>query len=225
MASVTVSGNLYCSDGTIIPLQNTSQAEGTEFTLQTNSTYTVAAANIGDFAPGKTVQAGYILAPNGISYAYILRQGSIVGLIPVGVKGVINKSPLNLPVPVVLQPGDIVRCLHLTAAARNLAVYAVTSSSQRIFVVTPSGGASNAPSDLQTTNGLGDTLQGQTITQIMTTSIDGSKVDGGGALALNEVGQVIGCNPLSNPASVQPRFTMVSIPIALNYAWTVVTTS
>ena len=52
MASVTVSGFLNCSDGTVIPLQNTSQAEGTEFTLQTNATYTVSQQNAGDYAPG-----------------------------------------------------------------------------------------------------------------------------------------------------------------------------
>jgi uncharacterized membrane protein len=224
MATVTVSGNLYCSDGTIIPLQ-TDIVEGTETTLQTNGDYTVASQDIGNYAPGKTVTHGYVLGVNNMSYAYILRQGSIVGLISIGLKGVMNKAPLPLPVPVTLSPGDICRALPSTAASRLCAVYAITGSSQRIFTVTPSGGATNEPIDLQTSNNLGDTLNNQTITQMMTVSVDGSKIKGGGVLALNEVGQVIGCNATANPAHVQPRFSMVNIPVALNYTWTLVTAS
>lgn len=224
MANVTVSGNLYCSDGTIIPLQKT-MTEGTEADLTTNTSRTVSAMNIGDYAPGKTVTAGYVLGANGMSYAFVLRQGSIVGLIPPGVKGVMNKSPIDLPVAVTLQPGDVVRAMTSTASSRLASIYAVAGTDQRIFTVTPSGGATNEPVDLQTSNGLGDTLNGKVITKILTTSIDGNKIDGGGVVALNETGQVVGCNPASNPTSVQPRFTNVNIPVALNYVWNLVTSS
>lgn len=224
MANVTVSGNLYCSDGTIIPLEAT-LAEGTETNLTTNTTYSVSAMNIGDYAPGKTVTAGYVLGANNMSYCYILRQGSIVGLIPVGVKGVMNKSPIDLPVAVTLIPGDVVRAMTSTASSRLCAVYAVAGTDQRIFTSTPSGGATNQVTDLQTGNTLGDTLTGKVVNMIMTTSIDGSKVDGGGVVALNEVGQVVGCNPTSNPTSVQPRFTNVNIPVGLNYVFNLVTSS
>lgn len=225
MASVTVSGNLYCGDGTIIPLEAT-LTEGTEGNLTTNTTYSVSAQNIGDYAPGKVVQSGYVLGHNMMSYCYVLRQGLIVGLIPVGMKGVMNKSPIDLPVPVTLQPGDICRAMTSTAASRLLSVYTVAGNVQRIFKSTTASGTTE-PVDLQTGNSLGDTLGAgnQVITQILTTSIDGNKINGGGVLALNEVGQVVGCNPTANPTTTQPRFTMVNIPVSLNYKWTVVASS
>jgi len=161
-----------------------------------------------------------------MSYAYILRKGSIVGLLPVGVKGVMNKSPIDLPIPVVLEPGDVVRAMTSTASSRLASIYAVgADGSQRIYTVTPSGAATNEPVDLQTSNSLGDTQNGTSLTMIMTTSIDGNKINGGGAIARNEVGQVVGCNPASNPTAVQPRFTMVNIPVGLNYKWALVTSS
>jgi hypothetical protein len=226
MASVTVSGFLNCSDGTVIPLQNTSQAEGTEFTLQTNATYTVSQQNVGDYAPGRTIISGSIQAPNGISYAYILRQGLVAAILPVSIKGTSGAGGFPLCAPFTLQPGDQVRCLHLTATARNLAVCVYTNRGvSRIFTVTPSGAATNEPVDLQTGNSVGDTLQGQVVTKAFVTSVDGSKIDGGGCLMLNEAGTVSGAIPANNPINSDVYYSMVSIPCALNYAWTVVTTS
>ena len=59
MATNTVTGCLQCSDGTNIPLK-AELAEGTESNLTTNTVYTVTAANVGDFAPGKTVVSGLV---------------------------------------------------------------------------------------------------------------------------------------------------------------------
>ena len=108
MASVTVSGFLNCADGTVIPLQNTSQAEGTEFTLQTNATYTVSQQNIGDYAQGKTVTSGLVTSDNSIAYAYILRQGLVAVTLPIGSRtaGGSGANPLPLCKAFTLQPGD-----------------------------------------------------------------------------------------------------------------------
>ena len=226
MANVTVSGFLNTSSGMVIPLQNTSQAEGTEFTLQTNATYTVTQQNIGDYAPGQTIVSGSIQAPNGISYAYILRNGLVAALIPVSVKGTSCEAPLPLCAPFTLQPGDQVRVLHLAAAARNLAVCVYTNRGvSRIFTVTPSGAATNTPVDLQTGNSVGDTLQGQVVMKAFCTSVDGAKIDGGGCLMLNETGTVSGGIAANNPINAPVNFASVAIPCALNYNWTVVTTS
>lgn len=226
MADVTVSGYLNCTDGTVIPLQNTSQAEGAEFSLQTNTTYTVSAQNVGDYAPGKTIVSGSVQAPNGCSYAYILRQGLVLGLIPISNKGVSGAGALPLCAPITLQPGDQLRVLALAASARNAAVCVYTNRGvSRIFVVTPSGAATNEPVDLQTGNSVGDTLQGQQIVKAFVTSIDGTKIDGGGCLMLNEAGTVSGGIPANNPAAEAVYFSNVNIPCALNYKWTLVTSS
>jgi hypothetical protein len=201
-------------------------AEGTETNLDVNSTYAVATGvGVGDYAPGKTIVSGGVSAPNGIAYCYVLRQGIIVALIQPSIIGIQNNGNSQLPVALSLQAGDLVRCMTNTATDRECAVYAVTSSgTQRIFVVTPSGAATNNPVDLQTGLSLGSTLQGQTIVQTLATSVDGSLIDGGGVVAVNEVGQAIGVATVTDPGEAQPGYSSQKISIALNYAWQAVTT-
>jgi len=226
MANVTISGYLNCTDGTVIPLQNTSQAEGTEFDLKTNVTYTVSASNVGDYAPGKVIVSGSIQAANGIAYCYILRQGVIAALLPVSVKGASGLAAMPLCQPFQLQPGDVVRCMANSASDREAALCVYTNRGvSRIFVVTPSGAATNEPVDLQTGNSLGDTLQGQVILKAFCTSVDQSKIDGGGAVALNQEGIPVGVVPANSPIVESVYFSNVQIPVALNYTWSLVTTS
>lgn len=223
MATVNVSGILTCSDGTIIPLDTAIEETGTTAAaLQTNTDYTVSASNVGDYAPGKVITHGYIQADHNIAYAYILRQGLIATVLPIGVKGLAGSAPLPLCAPFQLQPGDIVMCLPQTAASRYTTVAVYTNRGvYRIFDVTSASGDVE-PVDLQTGNSLGDTLQGQVIVKsfcqagsLATTE----KVDGGGCLALDEKGMPVGAVP-ANSAANQPVFwSDVRIPVALNYTW------
>tara|TARA_R110002051_G_scaffold319682_2_gene404005 strand:+ start:349 stop:1029 length:681 start_codon:yes stop_codon:yes gene_type:complete len=226
MATNTVSGFLNCSDGTSIPLQ-AELAEGTESNLSVNATYAVASGvEIGDYAPGKTIVSGNVMSQNGISYCYVLRQGLIAAVIPINIEGVMSDGNTPLWTALTLQAGDVVRCMNNTAADRECAVSCITASgTNRIFIATPSTGATNLLLDLQTGNNLGSTLQGETIVKAFGTSVDGSLVDGGGAVAVNEVGQVVGVVPLTDPSESQPMSSTVRIPVALNYAWQVVTTA
>lgn len=225
MANVNVSGFLMCSDGTNIPLSAT-LAEGTESNLTVNTTYGVSASNIGDFAPGKVVISGTIQAQNGIAYAYILRQGLIAAILPVSVKGISGAGPMPLCAGFQLQAGDVVRCMANTASDRECAISVYTNRGvSHIFAVTPSSGTTNEPVSILTGNSLGDTLQGQVIMKAFCTSVDGNKIDGGGALALSEKGIPVGGLPANNPAAAPVTFSHVSIPVALNYKWTLVTSS
>jgi hypothetical protein len=221
MVNVNVSGILTCADGTIIPL-DTTLTEGTEGDLKTNTDYTIAASNVGDYAPGKTVTHGYVQADHDISYCYILRQGLIATIIPVGVKGLAGSAPLPLCVPFTLQPGDVVRCLAVSAAARSTATCVYTNRGvYRIFYVLSASG-NKEPVDLQTGNSLGDTLQGQIITRAFTTAGSLSNcelIDGGGTLALNEKGMPVGAIPCNSPANQPVYWSDVQIPVALNYAF------
>ena len=221
MATNTVCGSLTCSDGTTIPLK-TEIAEGTESDLLTDTVYTVSAQNVGDYAPGKVIVAGYIQADHNISYAYILRQGLIAAILPVGVKGLACKAPLPLCQPFQLQPGDIVRALPVTAASRATATCVYTNQGvYRIFDVDSASG-NVEPVDLQTNNSVGDTLQGQVIIKAMCTagSLGNAElVDAGGALMLNEKGMPVGAVPANSPANENVYWSDVSIPVALNYVW------
>jgi len=221
MANVNVSGIITCSDGTIIPLEAT-LAEGTESNLTTNTDYTVSASNVGDYAPGKVITHAYIQADHDISYAYILRQGLIATVLPVGVKGLAGSAPLPLCAPFQLQPGDIVRALAVTAASRASAICVYTNQGvYRIFDVASASG-NVEPVDLQTNNSVGDTLQGQVIIKAFCSagSLGNTElIDGGGCLMLNEKGMPVGAVPANSPANQNVYWSDVSIPVALNYVW------
>lgn len=224
MANVTVTGYGRTTSGDQIPLRGDTKAEGTEFTLQTDDNLTTTAQDIGTYMPGATLVSVEVFAPNGISYCYILRQGVILAWGSCNVGGVNNKE-LFLTSPVSLRPGDTLRVLPLAAASRNASLCVYTSAGvARIFVGTPAGAATTNLLDLQDSNSIGDTLQGQTITKAMFTSVDGGKiVSSGGAWIRNASGQLAGAIPASNPTTVEPMISDVMIPIQLNWTATVVT--
>ena len=149
MATNTVNGNLVCSDGTNIPLK-AEIAEGTESDLTTDTVYTVSAQNIGDYAVGKTVVSGIVEADNSISYAYILSQGVVAAIVPVGAKGQ-SQFQDALCQPYRLRAGDKLRVMTNTSSDREAALCCYTAQgTSRIFTVTPSGAATNELTDLQT---------------------------------------------------------------------------
>ena len=217
MASNTVTGILVCSDGTNIPLK-LDTAEGTETSLTTDTAYTVAAQNVGDFAPGKTVVSGLVSCDNGVGYCYILSQGLVAAIIPWSVKGAVSDGSPALCQPYTLRAGDIVKVMNNTAADReaSMAVYTASGTS-RIFHVTASGGATNELVDLQTGNSIGDTLQGQRITKWFGTSVDGSKIETQGFFVVDALGNVVGSCSATNPIVQQPLFSFAATNIALNY--------
>ncbi len=217
MATTTVTGNLVCSDGTNIPLK-AELVEGTESNLTLNTVYSVTASNVGDFAPGKTVISGLVSCDNGVGYCYILSQGLVAAIIPWSVKGAVSDGQPALCQPYTLKAGDIVRCMNNTAADREASAAVYTASGvSRIFTVTPTTGATNELTDLQTGNGLGDTLQGDRIVKWFGTSVDGSKIEDQGFAAVDALGNVIGSCSATNPIVQQPAFSFASVPIALNY--------
>jgi len=217
MATNTVTACLQCSDGTNIPLK-AEIAEGTESNLTTNTTYTVTAANIGDFAPGKTVISGLVSCDTGVGYCYILSQGLVAAIIPWSIKGAVTDGSPALCQPYTLRAGDICRIMSQTATDRgsSAAVYSARGVS-RIFHVTPSGGATNELVDLQTGNSLGDTLQGDRIVKWFGTSVDGAKIEDQGFAAVDALGNVIGSCSATNPITQQPAFSFASVAVALNY--------
>ena len=78
MANVTIVGFLRTNTGDQIPLRTDSVAEGTETTITTDANLTTTAQDVGTYKPGVSVMSGEITAPNGIAYAYILRQGVVL---------------------------------------------------------------------------------------------------------------------------------------------------
>jgi hypothetical protein len=108
--------------------------------------------------------------------------------------------------------------MNNTAADREAALCVYTRSGvSRIFVVTPTGAATNELVDLQTSNSIGDTLQGETIVKAFSTSVDGSKIETPGAVVVDALGNVVGAVPMVSPGPMQPLFKPYSIPVNLNF--------
>lgn len=224
MANVTIVGYLRTNTGDQIPLRTDSVAEGTETTITTDSNLTTTAQDVGTYKPGSTIMSGEITAPNGIAYAYILRQGIVLSVIIPNVAGVSNQEAM-FSSPVVLRPGDQVRVLANTATNRTAALLTHTSQgNSRIFTGTPSGAGTTNLLDITDNNSIGDTLQGQTIVRACLLTVDGGKVvSSGGCWIRNASGQLAGAIPASNPTTVEPMWSSVNIPIALNFTATIVT--
>ena len=222
MATNTVNGVLVCSDGTNIPLKK-EIAESTEAELTTDTAYTVSAVSVGDYAPGKTVTRGLVQADNGISYAYILRQGLVAAIISVGLKGICNNTPA-LNVPFTLQAGDKVQVLTETSSARDAALCVFTNrGTARIFKGTPASGTTTELTDLKTGNSIGSTLQGEVCTAGFFTSLDGSKIESPGVVIVDALGNVVGSVATSDPAKYQAQMVPLSAPIDLNYVAQILT--
>jgi hypothetical protein len=225
MANVTVTGYLRISGSNDqIPLRTDSVAEGTESTITTDSNLTVVAQSVGNYKMGSTIVSGEINAPNGVAYCYILRQGVVLSVMIPNVAGVSNQEAM-LSNPVTLRAGDEVRVLVLTAASRLASLLVQTNTgTPRIFTGTPTGQGTTQLLDITDGNSIGDTLQGSTLTKACFITIDGSKiVSSGGAWIRNASGQLAGAVPSSNPAAVEPMWSSVNIPIALNYTASMVT--
>ena len=110
------------------------------------------------------------------------------------------------------------KCMNNTAADREatMAVYTARGIS-RLFTVTPTGGATNELTDLQTGNSIGDTLQGDRIVKWLGTSVDGSKIETQGFFVVDALGNVVGSCAAGSPIVQQPSFSPASTAIALNY--------
>jgi len=229
MANVQVTGSIRFSDGTSVPLLNAAMAEGTLSELQSDGGFTTVAQGLGSYAPGKTVVAGLITADNNASYAYILRQGVILATIAVGATGAISKGELPMK-RVTLMPGDTIQVMAVTAADREISVYAHCSdNTQAIFAVTPSGAATNTLTSVITGNNLGETLQGKTINELY---VNGPSIaemakisSAGGVVFLNAQGSPIGAAQGTSTANVQPMPIPFSTQVQLNFALQCVTTS
>jgi hypothetical protein len=224
MAVNTVNGSLICTDGFVIPLQ-AELTEGTEGNLTTATAQTVTAQPAGTYGVGKVVQAGLVTTDNGAGYAYILSEGLVAAIIPMAVKGVSCHLP-QLCKPYMLKAGDQVRVMNSTAASRLSAFSVFTNQGvERIFTATPSGAGTNTYVDLQTGNGLGDTLQGQSIMKAMSLSVDGAKIESAGVSVFDASGNIVGIVPFTNPikyyATMQPA--PQPIPVALNFSASFVT--
>ena len=225
MANFVVTGSIRFADGSSVPLYNSAMAESasglssTAVEIQTSASYTVTAQSLGSFAQGKTMVAAQILSTHSVTNAYIDRQGIPLAFLSGCGAGPASKG-LVATKKVMLQPGDKVMVCCAAAATRTLALTVRTNrNEERCFVGTSSGGDTTTLVDQTTSNGLGETLQGQTITEAMCSSVDGIKIiSGGGAVILNAQGAVVGSINACDDGLAQPDWVPMNSKVELNYA-------
>jgi hypothetical protein len=101
-------GSLIMNDDTVIPLGPTTATDATTTEMQTDPAFTVVAQSVGDYAQNKTIKSAIVTAKTVGSYCYIIRQGLVAALIPIGSRtaGGTGANPLPLARPFTLMPGD-----------------------------------------------------------------------------------------------------------------------
>jgi hypothetical protein len=225
MANFVVTGSIRFSNGTSVPLLNAAMAESatglssTAVELQTSAAYTVTAQSIGSYAQGLMMVAANIVSTHSVTNAYIDRQGLPLCFLPASGAGPASKG-LQPTKRVVLQPGDKIMVCCAAAATRTMALTVRTNAGEeRCFVGTTGGGDTTTLVDQTTGNGIGETLQKQTITQAICTSVDGIKItSGSGAVILNAKGAVVGSIGACDDGLAQPDWVPMDTFIDLNYA-------
>jgi len=227
MANTAVTGTLFCSDGTEIPLFMSAVAEGTEtsLTTSTQNNFTVTASAVGTAYPGKVVVASTPIMGDGdgstaASYAYILRAGEIINILPVGLTGCSTMSRVALCSSTTLQAGDQVRVMMNTAADREISLACYTSQNRyHIFAATPSGAATNELVSILTGQGIGNVFQGQTVVKAYCTGNDSVKLapSGGGVYVVDDKNSIVGGIPALRCIVGSTEFVMTNMPIGLNF--------
>jgi hypothetical protein len=235
MANTAVSGTLFCSDGTEIPLYVAAVAEGTAtaITTSTQSNFTVSAVAVGTAYAGKQVVASSPIMGDGdgnttASYAYILRAGTIISILPVGLAGIVTDSKIRLPKPVNLIAGDQVYCMMNAVSDRECALAVFTNKgNSHVFAVTPSSGATNSLVSVLTGNKIGETLQGENLTMAYATSIDRVKLapSGMGIYVVDDKNNIVGSILANAPTTQQPMMNPCNIKIGLNFDAQAITSS
>jgi len=229
MADVLASGAIYFKDGSVVPIQNTAQTEGSKEEILTDAEVTTTAQSIGDYAPRQTVVGGYVCVANAAAYCYIERQGIPIAFISIGKVGGSLASSYPTTTAVTLQPGDKIYAYAQTAADRTASLVTVTNAgSHRVFQGTPASGTSTPLLDTITSNTIGDTLGGknETIIQSYFVSGDGTLItSAGGAWVKNNLGNLAGAFCVQDSESNFPAFTRGAVMISLNYTAAVETSA
>jgi len=214
---VKISGVLITNTGQQIPLLDASATNGTESNLSTDSSITVNVQAVGDYMQGAVITHGLVTSlTNSIAFCYILRQGLVAAIIPIGKQGFQNEMQA-LAKPFQLIAGDVVRVMPISATSRlsTMAVY-TNSGVCRLFVGTDSGAATTALVDSQTGNAIGNTLQGTRVVMAWFNSVNSGKLLSNGAQVLDAAGRLVGAVNQTNVQVAQLSWSRCNFPIALN---------
>lgn len=221
MADVDGFGQLVMANGQVIPLYNSALTEGSEEEVQTDSNFVGSAQSAGTYAAqtlgNATVSAGSISAENDMSYCFIRSAGKIKAALPVsGLNGGAG-LPGQLPYPKRLVSGDQVVAMSNAASDREVGLSVACSSGEyHCFSVTPSGSGEHELVSVLTGLGIGETLQGRTVTHAFAMGGNNAANFSSPIYIVNGSGVPIGSVTPNDPAVDSGTYEKCVAPIALN---------
>lgn len=223
MADVDCSGFITSPRSAPVAVLNTAQTEGSEEEVLVDSNVYGAADGLGTFVSqvggGSWVcNGGIVQSENQTTFAYIRSQGLIKICIQGGSTARSTLGSTVAPYPKQLLAGDQLIVMANTATDRECALVVATNRGDyHIFATTPSGAADNQLRSILTTNTIGATLQGQTVTHAFFVSEGGEEIiSAGGCYILDGSGTPVGCVPATNSNKSTPPWRTMAVPITLN---------
>jgi len=171
MANVNAYGQIVSTRGSVIPLLNTAQTEGTEEEILTDSNYVGSAQSVGTFGDqevgGFVAAQGGVIFENDMTYNFVKSAGIIKMAFPMGsgVSGGSQGLPAAVPYPKRLASGDQLIGMANAANDREASLTVACSNGEyHVFAVTAAGAGEHEFVSVLTGNGIGTTLQGRVIT-------------------------------------------------------------
>jgi len=221
MADVDAYGQLIMTNGACIPLARTDLAEGTEEAISTDQNFVGSEQNAGTYATqtlgAATVAFGGICAENDMTYAFVRSAGKIKLALPVSGLSSGTGLPGRLPYAKQLVSGDQVIAMSNATSDREVGLSVACSNGEyHVFSNTPSGAAENELVSVLTGLGIGETLQGRTVTHAFAMGGNNSANFSSPIYIVNGSGVPIASVTANDPAVDSGTFEVCRAQIALN---------
>ena len=207
--------------GGVVPLARTDLAEAAEEEIFTDQNFVGSQQSAGTFATqslsSATVFACGVAAENDMTYCFVRSAGKIKIALPVSGLSSGQGLPAPLPYPKTLVSGDQVIAMANAASDREISLSVACSNGEyHVFAVTPSGAGENTLVSVLTGLGIGETLQGRTVTHAFSMGGNNAGNFSSPVYFLNGSGTPIGSVTPNDPAVDTGTYQQARVPIALN---------
>ncbi len=221
MADVDAFGQIVMTNGQVIPLYNAAQTEAGEEEIPTDSNFVGSAQNAGTYATqtlGSQVAAfAGANAENDMTYCFVRSAGKIKLALPVSGLNSGSGLPGRLPYPKQLVSGDQVVGMANATSDREVGLSVACSNGEyHVFSVTPSGSGEHELVSILTGLGIGETLQGRTVTHAFAMGGNNAANFSSPIYIVNGSGVPIGSVTPNDPAVDSGTYEPCRAAIALN---------
>lgn len=221
MADVDAFGQLVMANTQVIPLYRSDLAEASEEEIFTDSNFVGSNQSAGTYATqtlgNAVVASASISAENDMTYCFVRSAGKIKLALPVSGLNSGAGLPGKLPYPKRLVSGDQVIAMANAVSDREVGLSVACSNGEyHCFSVTPSGSGEHELVSVLTGLGIGETLQGRTVTHAFAMGGNNSANFSSPVYIVNGSGVPIGSVTPNDPAVDTGTYEECRAQIALN---------